>query len=61
LNFGYDTAWKLLITDNVDPAIVKESLECPNDTTRFIWAAVYHNIATVLSELVVGIYSAVGD
>jgi hypothetical protein len=64
LDFSFDTAYKLLITDSsetFDSAIVKEALECPKETTCFIWAAIYHNISTVLSELDVGIYSAGGD
>ena len=42
-------------------ATVKDALQCPNETTFFKWAAVYHNISTILSELKVGIYSVKGE
>ena len=41
--------------------ISADALECPNDTTCFKWATVYHNISITLSNLDVGIYRARGE
>jgi hypothetical protein len=37
--------------DPVDSAIVKGAVCCPDETTCFIWAAVYHNISIVIKDL----------
>jgi hypothetical protein len=44
-----------------DSAIAKDAVHCPNEPTCFIWAAVYHNISTVINDLDMEIYRAKGD
>jgi hypothetical protein len=48
-------------SDPVDSAIVKDAVHCPDDPTCFIWAAVKHNISTVIENLDIEIYRAMGD
>jgi hypothetical protein len=48
-------------SDPVYSAIVKDALQCPDEPTCFIWAAVYHNISTVIRVLDMEIYRARGD
>ena len=54
-NFDLAGRYNLLFThtsDPVDSAIVKGSVQCPDKPTCFIWEAVYHNISTVIRDLV---------
>ena len=53
-NFGFRDKFKILFPDTSDPvdsAIVKNAVECPDEPTCFTWAAEYHNITTILSDL----------
>jgi hypothetical protein len=53
-NFGLVGAYKKLFPDTSDPvdsAVVKDAVECHNEPTCIIWAAVYHNISTVLNDI----------
>jgi hypothetical protein len=62
--FGYVREYDKLFTytsDPVDSAIVKKAVHCPDVPTCFIWAAVYHNISTVIKDLNINIYRAMGD
>jgi hypothetical protein len=52
--FGFNGLYKYIFTDTSDPvdsAIVKDAVLCPDEATCFIWAAVYHNISTVIKYL----------
>jgi hypothetical protein len=46
--------------DPVDSAILKDAGRCPDEPTCFIWAAVYHNISTVMNDLDIQSYRAKG-
>jgi hypothetical protein len=62
--FGYVRRQEILFTNIFDPvdfAITKDAVRCPDETTCFIWAAVYHNISTVINDLDVETYRAKGD
>jgi hypothetical protein len=48
-------------SDTVDSAIVKDAVFCADDKTCLIWAAVYHNISTVIQDLANEYYRASGD
>jgi hypothetical protein len=53
-NFGFMDKFKILFSDTSDPvdsAIVKNAVECPDEPMCFTWAAEYHNITTILSDL----------
>jgi len=59
INFGLTPTYRLLFHDTshpVESAVFKDSVECPDDRTCFIWAAKYHNISTILNDLHMGIY-----
>jgi hypothetical protein len=51
----------LSTSDPVDSAIVKNAVHCPDDPTCFVWAAVYHNISTILNDLNMKIFRVLGD
>jgi len=56
-NFGFIGTYKNLfpeISEPVDLAIFKDAVECPNETTCFMWATTYHNVSTILNDLNVG-------
>ena len=58
-NFGFLRTFKVLFTDTSDPAdsaIFKGAVECPDEPTCFIWAAIYRNISTILNDWNMGIY-----
>lgn len=38
-------------SDAVSAAILNDAVQCPNFDTCFKWAAVYHNISTILNIL----------
>jgi hypothetical protein len=46
--------------DPVDSAIAKDAVRCPDEATCFMWAAVYHNISTVMNDLDIQTYRAKG-
>jgi len=48
-------------TDPFYSAIVKDAVQCPDQPMCFIWAAVYHNISTVIKDLDVETYRAMGN
>jgi hypothetical protein len=48
-------------SDPVDSAIVKNSVQCADGPTCFLWAAVYHNISTIIHDLTMNMYRATGD
>jgi hypothetical protein len=48
-------------SDPVDSEIVKDAVQCPDQPTCFIWAAVYHNISTVVNDVTMKIYSVIGS
>jgi len=51
--FGFPTGYKSFFpktSEFVDSAIVKDAVDCTNEDTCFVWAAVYHNISTILSD-----------
>jgi hypothetical protein len=61
INFGLMRDYKILFPDTsdlVESAIVKDAVECPEETTCFIRAAVYHNISTISNDLYMEIYRA---
>jgi hypothetical protein len=52
--FGFPTAYKKFFTDtsdSVDSAILRKASVCPNVSTCLIWASVYHNTSTILSDI----------
>ena len=62
--FGLAGRYNLLFTNTSDPvysAIVKDAVQCPDESTCFIWAAVYHNISTLIKDLDVETYRAMGN
>jgi hypothetical protein len=40
----------------VHSAIVRDAVQCPDEPTCFIWAAVYHNISTLAKDFDIEIY-----
>ena len=57
--FGFDLNSEYFfpkISDPLYPAIVGDAVECPDETTCFIWAAVYHNISTITTDFDIEIY-----
>jgi len=59
INFGLYRPYKSLFPDTSDPvdsAVVKDAVECPDEPTCFIWAAVYHNVSTVLNDINIEFY-----
>jgi hypothetical protein len=56
--FGYFTDYFSYLDDT---AIAKDAVRCPDDPTCFIWAAVYHNISTIIEGFDMEIYRARGD
>jgi hypothetical protein len=48
-------------SDPVDSTIVRDAVQCPDQPTCFLWAAVYHNISTVLQVMDMDIYRAMGQ
>jgi hypothetical protein len=63
-NFGFTELYHRLLkstSDSVDPAIIKESVQCPDDPACFIWAAVYQNISVLLRDLEMEVFRARGD
>jgi hypothetical protein len=44
----------------VESAIVKNAIICPNDGTCIIWATVHQNISTVISDLYMECFRALG-
>jgi hypothetical protein len=54
INFGFMGEYKALFpnTSNpVDSTVVKDAVECTDEPTCFIYAAIYHNISTILNDL----------
>jgi hypothetical protein len=39
----------------------KDAVQCPDQTTCFLWAALYQNIQTVLEDLNMKIFRVLGD
>jgi hypothetical protein len=61
--FGFVEEQESLFINSFDPvdlAIVKDAVQCPDEATCFIWAAVYHNISTVMNDLYIESYRAMG-
>jgi hypothetical protein len=59
--FGFVRQQKYLFINNFDPvdsAIAKDAVLCLDEATCFIWAAVYHNISTVINDLDMETYRA---
>jgi hypothetical protein len=56
--FGLDRNFILYFFDT---AIAKDAVRCPDHPTCFTWAAVYHNISTIIHDLDMEIYRAKGD
>jgi len=59
--FGFDQYFRTLFHETSDPvysAIIRDAAQCPDEPTCFIWAAVYHNISTVIKDLDIEIYRA---
>ena len=51
--FGYQESLEALYADSsdlVDTTIAKDAVQCPDEDTCFIWAAVYQNFTTILSD-----------
>jgi hypothetical protein len=48
-------------SDPVDTEILKDAARCPDYDTCFKWAAVYHNISTILHDFKTESYSQVGN
>jgi hypothetical protein len=62
--FGFNSLYKYFFTDTSDPvdsAIVKDAAHCPDEATCFIWAAVYHNISTVIKDWNMETYLSMGN
>ena len=62
--FGFPRLYELFFpnsSDPVDSAIFKNAVQCPDELTCFIWAAVYHNISAVIKDLDIETYSAMGN
>jgi hypothetical protein len=62
--FGFYRLYEKIFPSATDPVysiIVKEALQCPDDPTCFIWAAVYHNISVAIKDLDVETYRAMGN
>jgi len=56
--------FEYLFTNALDPlysAIFKDAVQCPDEPTCFIWAAVCHNISTVIKDLDMKIYRDRGN
>jgi hypothetical protein len=47
-------------SETVNSAIAEDAVQCPDELTCFIWAAVYHNISTVITDMELEIYRAAG-
>jgi hypothetical protein len=61
--FGFIKEQESLFINSFDPAdsaIVKNAVRCPDEPTCFKWAAVYHNISTVINDLNMENYRAKG-
>jgi hypothetical protein len=59
--FGFFHYFKMIFlttSDTVSSAIVRDAVQCPDETTCFIWAAVYHNISTLATDFDIEIYRA---
>jgi hypothetical protein len=59
IHFGFNVYNQIIFPDTSDPvesAFVKNSVECHNPYTCFVWAAKYHNISTILDDLFIGYY-----
>ena len=51
--FGFTAGYDVLFPDNSDPvhsATLQYAVQCPVERKCFTWAAVYHNISTILNE-----------
>jgi hypothetical protein len=62
--FGLVRRYDFLFTNtsnSVHSAIVKDVVQCPDEITCFIWAAVYLNISTVIRVLDMETYRAMGN
>jgi hypothetical protein len=62
--FRFSTWKDWFVPDNSDPvysAILQNTLQCPDEHTCFIWAAVYHNVSVVMKDLDVETYRAKGN
>jgi hypothetical protein len=57
----YLDTFLLISTDPFYSAIVKDAVQCPDQPMCFIWAAVYHYISTVIKDLDVETYRAMGN
>ena len=63
-NFGFSNIHLEILdntSDSVSSAIVNAAVECPDDATCFIWAAVYHNISVLMKDLDMEVYRARGN
>jgi hypothetical protein len=59
--FGLSGLYEVFFPNTSEPvysAVVKDALQCPDDPTCFIWAAVHHNISAVIKHLDVDTYRA---
>jgi hypothetical protein len=59
MKFGLTPRYKRLFPDTsntLDSAIIKDAVEIADESTCFIWAALYHNISTALNDLHLGIH-----
>ena len=59
--FGFDQYFEMFFPKTSDPvysAIVRNAVQCPDQTTCFIWAAVYQNISTLTTDSDIEIYRA---
>jgi hypothetical protein len=62
--FGFYRLYDVFFTNISDPAgsaIIKDAVKCTDESTCFIWAAVYHNISAPIRDLDVDIYRARGE
>jgi hypothetical protein len=62
IKYGFDANYTVLFTNTADPvesAIRKDPVPCP-EVECFKWAALHHNISTMLNDLVVGTQCAKG-
>jgi hypothetical protein len=61
MHFGFSSNSQFLFPDSSDPldsAILKNAVKCPTSVTCLIWATVYHNFSTFVSDLNMGYYTS---
>jgi hypothetical protein len=62
--FGFTEGCEMFYANSFDPvniAILKDAARCPDYDTCFKWAAVYHNISTILYDFKTESYSQLGN